>query len=164
MVRNVRDGLVRVDPAGAPAYRRNAARYTAALRALDRELRRRIATVPAARRKLVTDHDAFGYLADRYGIRVVGAVIPSLSTAAEPSARDVVRLVQTIRSEGVCTVFSESSVSPKLAREVASEAGASVDASLYGDTLGPAGSPGATYLGMMRWDAARMVRGFSARC
>jgi ABC-type Zn uptake system ZnuABC Zn-binding protein ZnuA len=63
----------------------------------------------------------------------------------------------------VKVIFSEASVSPKLAREVASEAGATVDASLYGDTLGPAGSPGATYIGAMTYDVAAMVRGFRER-
>ena len=82
-------GLERADPAGASVYRANAARYVTSLRALDRRLARRIAAVPRAERKLVTNHDAFGYFARRYAITVVGAVIPSLSTAAEPSARPI---------------------------------------------------------------------------
>src|SRR5205823_3807963 len=86
------------------------------------EAARVVATVPPARRKLVTDHDAFGYLARRYGIQVIGAVIPSLSSGAEPSARSLAELIDTIRKAGVKVIFSESSVSPKLAREVASEA------------------------------------------
>jgi len=163
MVNAVAAGLAAADPADAAAYRASARRYVARLRALDRRLAALVATVPPARRKLVTDHDAFGYLARRYGIRVIGAVIPSLSSAAEPSARSLAELIGTIRKAGVKVIFSESSVSPKLAQEVASEAGATVDASLYGDTLGPSGSPGATYIGAMTYDVTAMVRGFKAR-
>src|SRR5262249_33917072 len=117
--------------------------------------------VPAAQRKLVTDHDAFGSFARRYGIEVVGTVIPSQTTQAQPSAGDLAQLVRTIRREHVHAVFPESSVNAKLAQAIARETGASADATLYGDTLGPAGSPGATYLGMERHNADAMVRGFT---
>ena len=163
MVRTIADALAIADPPSAPIYRTNARRYVARIEALDRELERRVARVPGERRKLVTDHDAFGYLARRYGITVVGAILPSLSTAAEPSARSVVELASTIRRQGVRVIFSETSLDPRLAREIADEAGARVDDGLYGDTLGPAGSPGATYIGMMRHNVARMVVGFTAR-
>jgi zinc/manganese transport system substrate-binding protein/manganese/iron transport system substrate-binding protein len=162
MVDDIAAGLAAADPADAAAFRGGARRYVARIRALDRRLARLVATVPPSRRKLVTDHDAFGYLARRYGIQVVGAIIPSLSTAAEPSARALAELIDTIRKAGVKVVFSEASVNPKLAREVASEAGARVDSSLYGDTLGPPGSPGATYLGALSYDVTAMARGFEA--
>jgi manganese/iron transport system substrate-binding protein len=163
MTNRIAAGLIRADPAGAATYRANAARYTARLRALDARLARRIATVPRARRKLVTNHDAFGYFARRYGITIVGAVVPSLSTAAEPSARQLAELVKTIKREGVKVIFTESSVDPKLERAIADEAGARVQASLFADTLGPEGSPGATYIGAMTYDMDEMVRGFTAR-
>jgi ABC-type Zn uptake system ZnuABC Zn-binding protein ZnuA len=132
------------------------------MRALDGRLRRRIAAVPPAQRLMVTDHDAFGYLAARYGIRVVGTLVPSLSSAAEPSARELTRLAATIRREGVRTIFTERSVDPRLARAVAAETGARVEAGLYGDSLGPPDSPGATYEGMMEADMARIVAGMRA--
>ncbi len=160
---NIAAGLERADPSGASVYRANAARYVASLRALDRRLALRIATVPRSERKLVTNHDAFGYFARRYGITVVGAVIPSLSTAAEPSARQLVELVKTIRREHVKVIFAESSVNPKLERAIAQESGAKVEATLYGDTLGPPGSPGATYAGAMSYDMNQMIAGFTAR-
>jgi zinc/manganese transport system substrate-binding protein/manganese/iron transport system substrate-binding protein len=162
MTRNVAEGLARADPAGAADYRAAARRYAKRLDALDRRLRRRIGTVPPAERLMVTDHDAFGYLADRYGIRVVGTLIPSLSSAAEPSARELTRLAATIRREGVQTIFTERSVDPRLARALAAETGARVEAGLYGDSLGPADSPGATYEGMMEADMARIVAGMRA--
>jgi ABC-type Zn uptake system ZnuABC Zn-binding protein ZnuA len=131
------------------------------VRALDAGIARCLARVPLARRRLVTDHDAFGYFAHRYGITVVGAVIPSQTTQAQPSAGDVAALVRVIRREGVRAVFPESSVNPRLARAIAARTGARADLELYGDTLGPAGSPGATYLGMERANADAMARGFT---
>lgn len=159
MVRNIARGLEAADPAGAATYRANADRYVSEIEAMDRDLAARIATVPAGSRKIVTDHDAFGYFARHYGITVVGTVIPSLSTAAEPAAKDVAALAATIRREGVHTVFPESSVDPRLQRAIAEESGAALGEPLYGDTLGPAGTPGATYLGMMRSNMDAIIAG-----
>ena len=110
---------------------------------------------------MVTDHDAFSYLASRYGITVVGAAIPSTSTAAEANARDTARLIDLIEARGVCAVFSESSVDPKLIDQLAAETGATVYPDLYCDTLGPAGSDAATYVEMMRHNARVLAEGFS---
>jgi ABC-type Zn uptake system ZnuABC Zn-binding protein ZnuA len=118
-------------------------------------------SVPATRRKLVTDHDAFGYFAQRYGIEVVGAVIPSQTTQAQPSAKDLSALASLIEREHVEAIFPESSLSPKVAEAIADQTGASADYTLYGDTLGPAGSDGATYLRMEAANANSMVRGFT---
>ena len=90
----------------------------------------------AAQRRLVTSHDALGYFARRYGIDVVGTVIPALSTSAQPSAGDVTRLVDTIRGAGVKTIFAESSVNPKVEQAIAREAGARVGPPLWADSLG----------------------------
>jgi ABC-type Zn uptake system ZnuABC Zn-binding protein ZnuA len=117
--------------------------------------------VPAAQRKLVSDHDAFGYFAHRYGIAIVGAVIPSQTTQAQASAADVAKLVRLIRREHVRAVFPESSLSAKLAQQIARETGARADFTLYGDTLGASDSPGATYLSMERANADAMTRGFT---
>ena len=117
--------------------------------------------VPAADRKLVTDHDAFGYFAARYGIQVVGAVIPSQTTQAQPSAQDLSNLVDLIRRQGVKAIFPESSLSPKLAETIASQTGASSNHTLYGDTLGPDGSSGDTYLRMEAANANAMIQGFT---
>jgi ABC-type Zn uptake system ZnuABC Zn-binding protein ZnuA/ABC-type Mn2+/Zn2+ transport system permease subunit len=144
-------------------FAHNASIYLARLRRLDAGIATCVSSVPASRRKLVTDHDAFGYFADRYGIDVVGAVIPSQTTQAQPSAKDLSALAGLIERERVEAIFPESSLSPKVAEAIASQTGASASYTLYGDTLGPAGSDGATYLQMEAANANSMVRGFTGR-
>jgi zinc/manganese transport system substrate-binding protein len=161
-VRAIRDALVAADPKAAGSYRANAAAYLRRLRALDAGIRACLASVPAAQRKLVSDHDAFGYFAHRYGVAVVGAVIPSQTTQAQASAKDIAALVRLVRRERVHAIFPESSLSRKLAQQIARESGARADYTLYGDTLGPKGSPGATYLAMEQANANAMTRGFTA--
>jgi zinc/manganese transport system substrate-binding protein len=153
--------LSKADPGARAAIAHRARAYLARLHRLDTAIARCVDAVPVVRRKLVTDHDAFGYFAHRYGIDVVGAVIPSQTTQAQPSAGDLAKLTTTIRREGVKAIFPESSINPKLAKAIARETGASAGSTLYGDTLGPAGSRGATYLSMERANADAMVRGFT---
>jgi len=160
-VETIRGRLAKLDPGGARNYRRNAARLERRLRALDSAIAACVARVPADKRRIVTTHDALGYFARRYGVRVVGAVIPSLSTQAQASAGDVQKLVDQIRDEGVEAVFPESSVNPDIERAIAREAGATVGDKLYADSLGPKGSAGATYLGALSSDADALVRGMS---
>jgi len=157
----LRDALIESDPAGADAYRRNADAYTERLERLDAAVAACIDKVPAADRTLVTTHDALGYYARRYGIRVVGAVIPSRSTAAQPSAGEVSELVETIKRERVQAVFAESSVKPDVEEAIARESGARVGKALWADTLGPEGSDGATYVESIASNTAALVEGFS---
>jgi ABC-type Zn uptake system ZnuABC Zn-binding protein ZnuA/ABC-type Mn2+/Zn2+ transport system permease subunit len=160
-VREIERRLAAADPSHRREFERNADAYLARLGKLDAGIARCIDSIPRARRKLVTDHDAFGYFAHRYGIDVVGAVIPSQTTQAQPSAKDLSELVELIEREGVAAVFPESSLSAKVAAAIARQTGASSSYALYGDTLGPEGSRGATYLGMEAANADAMVRGFS---
>jgi ABC-type Zn uptake system ZnuABC Zn-binding protein ZnuA/ABC-type Mn2+/Zn2+ transport system permease subunit len=157
----IRDALTEANPDAKGVYARNAAAYLAKLRALDRGIAACVDRVPAAQRKLVTDHDAFNYFARRYGIAVVGAVIPSQTTQAQASAGDVAELSEIIRRERVKALFPESSINPKLARAIARQTGATSNLTLYGDTLGPKDSRGATYLAMEQANADAMVRGFT---
>jgi zinc/manganese transport system substrate-binding protein len=161
VVRAIADALAAADPDGAVAYRRNVARYSARLERLDREIARCIGLVPPDRRKLVTTHDSYGYFADRYGIEVVGALIPSRSTQAQPSAGETVELTDQIEAEGVKAIFPESALDPKLERAVAEETGATVGEALWADSLGPEGSDGDTYLGALASDTAAMVEGMT---
>jgi ABC-type Zn uptake system ZnuABC Zn-binding protein ZnuA len=158
----IRAALVRADPGGRSAFRRRAAAYLVRLRALDRGIARCMAALPPARRKIVTTHDALGYFAHRYGVTVVGALIPSLSTQAQPSARAVERLVRQIRREKVAAIFPESALNPKLERAVARETGARVGGRLWADALGPPGSGGDTYLRASASNARALVEGMSA--
>src|SRR5919204_1742049 len=160
-VRAIRDTLAAADPIHRAAYARRAAAYLRRLHALDTHLGACFARLPRTERKLVTDHDAFGYFAHRYGLDVVGAVIPSQTTQAQPSAGATARLIRLIRREHVRAVFPESSVNRRLADTIARETGATSHSTLYGDTLGPAGSAGATYLGMEQANADAVVRGLS---
>jgi ABC-type Zn uptake system ZnuABC Zn-binding protein ZnuA len=160
-VEAIRAELAEVDPAGRAAYARNAERTIRRLRRLDRKIAGCVERVPPSKRKIVATHDALGYFARRYGIDVVGAVIPSLSTQAQASAGDVQRLVEQIRREDVEAVFPESSVNPDIERAIAREAGARIGDSLYADSLGPEGSPGETYAGALAADANALVRGMS---
>ena len=153
MVTNIAAALVRIDPAGAGTYQANAKTYSDQLTQLDGQLMGIFNQVPEEQRKLVTNHDAFRYLARRYGLTVVGAVIPSLSDTAEPSAKQVNDLIDTINREHVKAVFAETSANPKVAQQVAKETGIAIIDTLYGDTLGPPGSAADTYVKMLMYDA-----------
>jgi zinc/manganese transport system substrate-binding protein len=153
--------LAAADPSHRKQFEANADAYLAQLQGLDTGIAACVDAVPQGERKLVTDHDAFGYFAQRYGIDVVGAVIPSQTTQAQPSAKDLGELIDLIERENVKAVFPESSLSPKVADAIASQTGASADHTLYGDTLGPDDSDGATYLSMEAANADSMVRGFT---
>jgi ABC-type Zn uptake system ZnuABC Zn-binding protein ZnuA len=158
MVATIERALVSADPADAGLFQRNLDAYDAKLDALDAEVARQIDSL--ANRKLVTNHDAFGYYIDRYHLDFVGSIIPSFDTSAELSARNVAGIVAKIRATGVKAVFSETSLPPRTAETIAGEAHVKVvegpDA-LYGDTLGPAGSDGATYLGMIEHNTRTIV-------
>lgn len=157
MVVNIRDALAFADRPNAESYRANATRYAGELDALDKYIFAQIATLAHAQRRLVTSHDALSYYTTRYGLTLVGTVIPSTSTEAQASAQHLAELVAQIKSQHVKAIFLESSVNPRLSEQIGREAGVRVITNLYGDTLGPAGSPGETYVKMMRYDTDLIV-------
>jgi ABC-type Zn uptake system ZnuABC Zn-binding protein ZnuA len=160
MARNIANALVAADPDDKSTYEANLADYVGQLTALDEEIERKIDSIPADQRKLVTNHDAFGYFIERYGMTFVGSIIPSFDTSAELSGRDIADLVAKIKSTGVKAIFSEASLPPKTAETIGRDAGVTViggENALYGDSLGPAGSDGTTYLGMMRHNTDTIV-------
>ena len=158
MVSTIAQAFTAADPDGAATYTANLAAYTIRLDTLDTDIENQVATL--TNRKLITNHDAFGYFVDRYGLEFIGSVIPSFDTSAELSAAELRRLVDAIKSQGVKAVFSESSLPGKTAKAIAREAKVTVvdggDA-LYGDGLGKAGSDADTYLTMMRHNARTIV-------
>ncbi|RGE20726.1 metal ABC transporter substrate-binding protein [Leucobacter sp. wl10] len=149
MVSMIAGDLARIDPERADGYAERADAYAARLDALDAWIAAQFERVPAEQRVLVSGHDSLGAYLDDYGIEFVGSMLPSFEDNAEPSAADVDALVASIEERGVRAVFVESSMSPKLARAIAREAGVEVaDAgALYADSLGAPGSDGATYIG-----------------
>lgn len=162
MVANLADAMADALPDHAPEIRRRAQAYQRELAELDHWIQTRIATLE--RPKLVTDHDAFGYYVARYGLTFVGSVIPGFDSTAEVSAGDLNRLVERVRAEGVRAVFTERSLPARAARVLARRAGVEVvtgDDGLYGDSLGPADSDGATYLAMMRHNTNSIVEHLS---
>ena len=142
----------------ADTLNRQAAVYQAQLAELDTELEAQFATIPAERRLLVTDHDAFGYLADRYGFEILGTVYPSGSELAEPSAGDLAALAELITETGVPAIFSENIASPELADALAAEVGNEVAVvELFSDSVGGGDSGAATYVAFMRTNAERIT-------
>jgi manganese/zinc/iron transport system substrate-binding protein len=161
-VESVRDGLIEVDPEGEATYRRNAAAYLGKLDRLDRETARKIASIPEQRRVLVTSHDAFRYLGDRYDIDV--AAIQGISTAGEATTEDIERVAALIADRGVKAVFIESSVPPQTIEAVlasAAEQGqdAVVGGELFSDAAGEQGTPEGTYIGMVESNVNNLVEG-----
>ncbi|GAB4536555.1 MAG: zinc ABC transporter substrate-binding protein [Anaerolineae bacterium] len=144
-VRNIEHALSALDPAHAGTYQANAQAYAATLEALDEWVEAQIETIPAENRELVTDHAAFGYYADRYGLEQIGAVIPAFSTAAEPSAQELAALEDAIREYGVKAVFVGTTVNPALSEQVARDTGVQL-VTLYTGSLGPEGSGVETYI------------------
>ena len=157
----VETALIKTDPAGEASFTANTNTFRTEVEALNRAIAKCFDSIPDGQRKLVTDHDALGYFANRYDIEVVGAVIPALTTEAQPSAGDLAELERTIKAENVKAVFPESSYSQKLADAVARDTGATTEYSLYGDTLGPEDSTAATWIGMMQENANSMALGFT---
>ena len=160
MVAGLEAAFATADPVGAAVYRQHLAAYSAQLDQLDADNQKKFDRLPPGQRKLVTDHDAFGYYVDRYHLEFVGSVIPSTDTSAELSARQLDDLVARIKATGVKAVFTESSLPPKTAATIARQAGVKVvggaDA-LYGDSLGPLGTPQGTYLGAERHNTDTIV-------
>jgi len=155
--------LARTVPRRRQQVERRARLYGVLVRAADVEIARCMRTIPRAQRKLVTDHDSLGYFADRYGLEVVGTVIPARTTLAQPSAGELARLADTIEHERVPAVFPGTSAGADAARALARQTGAVLGGELYGDTLGPEDSRGATVVGMLVANAGTIVRGLTGR-
>jgi ABC-type Zn uptake system ZnuABC Zn-binding protein ZnuA len=161
-VENIEHVLSDLDPANIEIYERNAAIYLAELEELEAYAETRLATIPAGNRVLVTNHDSFGYFAHEYDFEVLGAVIPGVSTLAEPSANDLAELIAAMKDHDVCTIFTETSVSNSLAQTVAAELDNCEQVQvlpLYTEAIGPAGSGTDSYIGMFRANVDTIVQG-----
>ncbi len=154
---NIAAAFAKADPAHADEYAANAKAYVAELTALDASIQQQVAAIPAANRKLVTDHGDFGYFAARYGFEQIGEVIPSVSTGAAPSAQELAALEDAIRSGGVKAVFVGTTVSPDLSRRVADDTGVQL-VFLFTDSLSKPGGDADSYLAFMRYNVNAIVK------
>lgn len=156
----VRDTLIYLDPSHAVIYKENAANYLAELLALDTEISFIFGQFPANERILVTNHAVLSYLAQRYDFEIIGTIIPSASTSAEPSTGDVIDVITIIEDTGVPAIFVDSSANSVVAAQIATETGAKVQV-LYTETLSSADKSAATYLDYMRYNMAQIVEGLT---
>lgn len=156
-VENIQKGFSEADPDGAGFYAANAGVYIGKLRELDNWIAAQVSQLPQERRLLVTNHESFGYYADRYGFKVVGTVIPSVGTGASPSAQQMAQLIDQIGKTGAKAVFVEIGANPQLAQQIARETGITVITRLYTHSLTAAGGDAPTYLEMMRHNTQAIV-------
>jgi len=156
-VNNIRDAFSVLDPSNAASYASNATAYIAQLNATDQWIQAQVNQIPAQNRLLVTNHETFGYYADRYGFKIVGAVIPSTSTDASPSAQQMADLINIIKADKVKAIFLEVGSNPQLAQQVATETGIQIVETLWTHSTSPAGGPATTYIDMMKYDTTEIV-------
>lgn len=153
-VANIAEGLARIDPANAAFYRRQADGYEREIRALDSWAKSELAAVPSANRRVITSHDGFEYLARAYDIEMTPA--RGKVNDADPSADDIARLIQQIRTTKVKAIFIENMNDPRLIERVAREAGATIGGMLYSDSLSKPGGEADTYLKMVHHNVSTL--------
>lgn len=154
--KNISDAFIRLDPEGKAYYTQRFSAYSQSLKNLDHWAAQGFAAIPAAQRKFITSHDAFGYLGARYQIKVLSP--QGISTEAEASAKGVVSLVRQIRREKIRSVFIENMTDSRLIAQIARESGASMGEKLYSDALSKSDAPAATYVDMMRHNISAILQ------
>lgn len=160
-VANIARGLCAADAAGCETYQKNAGTYTNQLRALDAEIKATWAAIPAAQRKLITSHDAFGYYARAYGVKFLAP--QGVSTDSEASAKGVAQLVRQIKKEKIKALFVESISDPRLIEQIGRETGVKPAGELFSDALSDASGPAGTYVAMMRTNTQAMAQAIRGR-
>jgi zinc/manganese transport system substrate-binding protein len=153
-VANIRDGLIATDPSAAERYRANTEAYLGKLAALEAEVRAAIGKIPQGHRRIITTHDAFGYFGAAYGLDFLAP--EGVSTEAEPSARDVARIIRQIKAQHIPAIFMENITNPRMIRRIAAESGARIGGTLFSDALSPPDGPAPTYQDMMRHNAKEL--------
>lgn len=156
-VDNIREGLTQFDPDGGEVYEANASAYIDQLTELDAWINGQVAQIEPKRRVLVTNHEAFGYFAERYGFIVVGAIIPSFSSDSSPSAQQIANLIEQIKLYEATAIFLDASDNPDLAKQIAAETGIKVISDLHLESL-TEGGPAGTYIDMMRDNVTKIVQ------
>lgn len=155
-VGNIAKGLCAADAAGCDSYQKNAAAYTAQLRALDADIKAAWTAIPAAQRKVITSHDAFAYYAKAYGVQFLAP--QGVNTDSEASAKGVAQLVRQIKKEQIKALFVESISDPRLIAQIGRETGVKPAGELFSDSLSDAKGPAANYVAMMRANTQAMTQ------
>jgi ABC-type Zn uptake system ZnuABC Zn-binding protein ZnuA len=156
-VRNIRDALIEMDPAGRDDYERNADQYILQLDELNTWIEGEVAQIPPENRLLVTNHESFGYFADRYGFKIIGTIIPSVSSGSTPTALQLTDLIGKIQYAKVKAIFLEAGSNPELAQTIASETGVTIVTGLLTHSLTGSDGPADTYINMMKYDTQLIV-------
>jgi zinc/manganese transport system substrate-binding protein len=159
-VANIRDGLIKADPAGKDTYEANAERYLAEIDAEEKAVKQTMASLPPARRRIITSHDAFGYFANAYGLEVIAP--EGVTTESEASAQDVAKIIRQIRAEHIPAVFVENVTDRRLLDQIARETGARIGGELYSDALSDKDGPAPTYLDMFRHNIGALTTALSS--
>ena len=156
-VEQIRDGLSQADPAGKTIYTRNATAYIAELQSLDLWIRNQVSQLPPVKRLLVTNHDALGYFAKAYDFKVIGTVIPSVTTEASVSAQQLAALIDTIKKSGAPAIFLDIGENRNLAEQIALETGTKVITDLYVESTSGPNGPAPTYIDMIKFDVTTII-------
>jgi ABC-type Zn uptake system ZnuABC Zn-binding protein ZnuA len=155
-VENIREALTHFDPDGAATYQTNADAYINQLKDLHTWINEQVSQVPSEKRLLVTNHEALGYFSDRYGFTIIGAVVPSVSSVASPSAGEMAELIDLIKSSGAPAIFLDEVENPALAQQIADETGVAVITDLHLESLTD-GPPAGTYIDMIKHNVTQIV-------
>lgn len=153
---NIRDGLIQFDPEGEAVYRSNTEAYIAGLKVLDAWIIEQVSQIPPERRLLITNHEALGYFAERYGFTIAGTVVESFSSGASPSAGQMADLIDQVMASGAPAIFLDASDNETLAQQIAAETGIRVVTDLHLESL-TNGPPAATYVDMMKHNVMLIV-------
>jgi ABC-type Zn uptake system ZnuABC Zn-binding protein ZnuA len=155
-VENIRDGFIQVDSEGTDMYQANADAYITQLKSLDMWIVEQVNMIPVERRLLVTNHEALGYFAERYGFEIVDSILPSFSSEASASAQEIVQAIEAIKASGAPAIFLDEAENANLAEQIADETGVKVISDLHLESLTD-DSPAGTYIEMMKYNVTVIV-------
>jgi ABC-type Zn uptake system ZnuABC Zn-binding protein ZnuA len=156
-VKNIKDGFIYFNPERKAIYTTNSGKYINQLEELDRWIEKSVQSIPLDQRKIITNHESFGYFADRYHFQIIGTIIPSISSEASPSAQQLADLVNRIQLTGTKVIFLETGSNPQLADQIARETNIRVVSDLYTHSLTSLNGNAPTYIEMMKWNTNQIV-------
>ena len=157
-IENIKNALVKYDPQNKETYEKNAALYAQKIKELDKPLREKLAQVPEAQRWLVTSEGAFSYLTRDYGFKE--AYLGPINAEQQGTPQQVRKVIETVKANNIPVVFSESTISPKPAKQVAKESGAKYGGVLYVDSLSNKKGPVPTYIDLLNTTVSTIAKGF----